>query len=86
MYELLVGKGAANRRRIPAPQTGNPAWGAGNPLERVREDGMPMGDVLDKSALYGVEQSRVPIHRARACHPRSLDTPALRSVCLLAYN
>ena len=57
-----------------------------DPLQRVRDNGVPTGDVLDKSALYGVEQSRVPIHRARARTRRSLDTPALPSACMLAYN
>ena len=55
VYEKVVGKKAANVRR--------------DPLQRVRDDGVPTGGP-------GVVQSRVPIHRARARPRRSLDTPA----------
>ncbi len=49
------------------------------------------GDVLDKSALYGVEQSRVPIHLVECqfiehvtCMPSSLSRHASPSLRVLA--
>jgi hypothetical protein len=63
--ELLVGKGAVKMRRIPVPQTGFP-------LQRVRDQSVPMGEAQGWS------------QEARS--GRSLDMPVLRYSCLLAYN
>src|SRR2546428_11853010 len=39
VYEILVGKEVVNMCRIPVPQTGNPAWGTGIPLQPTTNAG-----------------------------------------------
>jgi hypothetical protein len=58
VYEIVVGQEAASLRR--------------DPLQRVRDQSVPMGEAQGWSN--------------EACSGRSLDTPALCSACLSAHN